>query len=292
MNLNQLYYFKTLAKYEHYTKASEALFISQPSLTHSIKELEKELNTLLFTREGRNVKLSQEGKIFLKYVTQALDILDSGVEEIKQFNENNKKTIEVGVISTVINNYFAPIVQNQMQKNKNITIHFRSDRTANIINSIKNHECDFGICSKTSDPNLVFLPLLHEEFVLITPKKHPLTKKDKVTIFDILDYPLITYRHDLPIYNNVMKILNKYEIEPNIYYELDDETSIASMVSLNFGIGIVANNDNLKPFNNIEIIHLDIKQNNRTIYLVYDPSVRLSSEAKKIIDELISHHAY
>ena len=93
MNLNQLYYFKTLAKYEHYTKASEALFISQPSLTHSIKELEKELNTLLFTREGRNVKLSQEGKIFLKYVTQALDILDSGVEEIKQFNENNKKTI-------------------------------------------------------------------------------------------------------------------------------------------------------------------------------------------------------
>ena len=89
-----------------------------------------------------------------------------------------------------------------------------------------------------------------------------------------------------------MKILNKYEIEPNIYYELDDETSIASMVSLNFGIGIVANNDNLKPFNNIEIIHLDIEQNNRTIYLVYDPSVRLSSEARKIIDELINHHAY
>ena len=66
MNLYHLRYFVTLAKLEHYTKAAEELCITQPSLSHAISLLEKELGVTLFQKEGRNIVLTKCGKIFLR----------------------------------------------------------------------------------------------------------------------------------------------------------------------------------------------------------------------------------
>ena len=79
MTLNQLRYFRVLAKTEHYSKAADALGISQPSLSRAISLLEEELNVLLFTRRGRNVVLTDAGRALLRYVEAGLDTLDAGV---------------------------------------------------------------------------------------------------------------------------------------------------------------------------------------------------------------------
>ncbi|HBW2823586.1 TPA: LysR family transcriptional regulator, partial [Klebsiella pneumoniae] len=78
MNLKQLYYFKRLSETEHYTEAASSLCITQPSLSHAISELEKELGVALFARQGRNVKITQNGKRFLPYVEDALASLENG----------------------------------------------------------------------------------------------------------------------------------------------------------------------------------------------------------------------
>ena len=64
MNLSQLYYFRKLAEVKHYTHAAEELFISQPTLSNSISQLEKELGIPLFKREGRTIKLTRYGAEF------------------------------------------------------------------------------------------------------------------------------------------------------------------------------------------------------------------------------------
>ena len=84
MNLNQLHYFAKLAEVEHYTKAAEELSISQPSLSHAISNLEKELQVPLFERHGRNVTMTKYGEMFLKYVQDSLHILNLGVERIQE----------------------------------------------------------------------------------------------------------------------------------------------------------------------------------------------------------------
>lgn len=78
MNLNHLNYFRVLAKVEHYTQAASILSITQPSLSHAISNLESELGTYLFEKQGRNVKLTKSGKLFLKYVDESLNILEIG----------------------------------------------------------------------------------------------------------------------------------------------------------------------------------------------------------------------
>ena len=75
MNLNQLYYFKTVAKLQHFRNAADELNISQPSLSQAISNLENELGTYLFERHGRNVKLTKYGKLYLEYVEEALNTL-------------------------------------------------------------------------------------------------------------------------------------------------------------------------------------------------------------------------
>lgn len=85
MTLNQLRYFRVLAKTEHYTKAADALAISQPSLSRAIALLEEELGVLLFTRRGRNVVLTDAGRALLRYVEAGLDTLDAGAAAMRDF---------------------------------------------------------------------------------------------------------------------------------------------------------------------------------------------------------------
>ena len=67
MNLNHLYYFRALAKEEHYTRTADMLSITQPSLSHAISCLESELGVKLFEKQGRNAKLTKYGALFLRY---------------------------------------------------------------------------------------------------------------------------------------------------------------------------------------------------------------------------------
>lgn len=75
MNLKHLEFFITLAKTEHMAKAAELLGISQPSLSYAINNLEDELGAPLFEKDGRNIKLTNYGKIYLAYVQNSLNTL-------------------------------------------------------------------------------------------------------------------------------------------------------------------------------------------------------------------------
>lgn len=101
MNLKQLYYFKRLAETEHYTEAASSLFITQPSLSHAISELEKELGVALFARKGRNVKITQNGKRFLPYVEDALASLENGRMTLQKNSDENKENIRIAFIYTM-----------------------------------------------------------------------------------------------------------------------------------------------------------------------------------------------
>ncbi|MEG0366919.1 MAG: LysR family transcriptional regulator [Coprobacillus sp.] len=290
MNLNQLYYFQTLANCEHYTQASKELYISQPSLTYAIKELEKELGVSLFYKSGRNIKLTHNGQVFLDYVRQSLDILDTGIALIKNQDQENNQTLNISVIPTIVNNYLAPIIKELNVMWPYIQINFRSEKTLNILQGVKDGQYDFGICSKLGNDNLKYLPILYEELVLITAKDHPLSKKSNISFSDIIKYPLITYQKEISIYSAVMKLFDDKNMTPQVLYELDDETSIASMVSQGFGVAIVANNELLKPFHNIDIFHLDINSHPRIIYLVYNPNNIDNTVSSQVIDYIISHN--
>ena len=84
MNLDYLRYFVKLAQVGHYTRASEQLNISQPSLSHAVRQLEEELGVPLFERQGRNTQLTQFGEEFLDCAARTLATLDEGVTSLRR----------------------------------------------------------------------------------------------------------------------------------------------------------------------------------------------------------------
>ena len=111
MNLAQLTYFCHLAKTEHYTRSAESLHVSQSALSHSISSLEKELGCRLFRKTGRNVQLTDDGRIFLKYVSEGLASIDRGIAELDRRSNGLSGSINVGAIATVRSGYLPAAMQ-------------------------------------------------------------------------------------------------------------------------------------------------------------------------------------
>lgn len=95
MNLQWLIYFQTIAELENYTQATKKLHVSQSNLSHAMRSLEEKLGVELFEKDGRNIRLSKYGEIFLPYVNKTLDSLDEGIAKLKEFLDPNTGTIGI-----------------------------------------------------------------------------------------------------------------------------------------------------------------------------------------------------
>ena len=158
MNLYHLRYFATLAHLEHYTKAAEILSITQPSLSHAISSLEKELGVKLFEKDGRNVVLTKCGQAFLVDVEQALNMLDSSVNKLQMtgFGEGRIDIAELRVLSsTVVPNFVKGFLDSS--SNKKIDFHFHSSTglTSDMIQGLKERKYDIAFCSKMDNEPLI-----------------------------------------------------------------------------------------------------------------------------------------
>ena len=97
MLLLQLKYFLAVAKYEHITKAAEQLHIAQPSLSQSMRRLEKELGVSLFEHRSRNIVLSEAGKQLVEIITPVMETMDSLPSRLQETQERHKKTIHLNI---------------------------------------------------------------------------------------------------------------------------------------------------------------------------------------------------
>ena len=139
MNLNHLYYFRTLVKEQHYTKAAQILNITQPSLSHAINALEKELNVKLFEKVGRNARLTKEGELFWRYVVQSLDMLDEGRRVVGEVSGMVGGFIDIGYIYTLGSHFIPQNMSDYMKMNegKNIRFSFGQGTTEQMIEELK-----------------------------------------------------------------------------------------------------------------------------------------------------------
>ena len=138
MNLYQLRYFVTLAKFQHYMKASEQLCITQPSLSHAISTLEKELGVKLFEKDGRNVILTKCGKNFLKDAEHTLQLLDSSVERLKSSAQGNGR-LDIGLLPTLGTDFVPRLIRGFLSAcpDKTIDFHFYNGLTADFLEDLK-----------------------------------------------------------------------------------------------------------------------------------------------------------
>lgn len=270
MTLNQLIYFQTIARLEHFRRASEELSVSQPSLSHSMSQLEEELGIKLFKRNGRNVTLTKYGKIFLERVNTILDEIKSTEKYMKQLS-GSKGHIDIAYVYPLSFSYIPKLVRSflDLEENKDTTFTFSQLLTKDIISGIEKDTFDVGFCGKIENkPEINFIPILRQEMVIITSLSHPLVKKDSVRISEIEKYPIIGYDKVSALGNYTSKIFKENRLRPNIVYFSPDENAIASLVAEDFGIAMVANIESLVNYR-VKVIKISDREIYHDVYLAY-----------------------
>ena len=269
MNLNYLRYFRVLAKLEHYTKAAEELAITQPSLSHAMSTLEKELGTYLFEKDGRNIKLTKYGKIYYEYVERALGELEEGEKRIKELIGIGTGSVELGYIFTLGPEFVPKLVNGFINEegNSKVKFTFGQGTTSCLLKDLKSEKYDIVFSSIAKDEEEIeFVPIMEEELVVIVDKDHALASKNSVDLAEISEYPFIAFGNKSGIRQIIDRLFEAVDVKPNIICEVEENNAIAGLVEVKYGISVVPKITALKYFN-VKILPISNPKHKRYIYM-------------------------
>ncbi len=202
MTLQQLKYALTIAETGSMNKAAEQLYVSQPSLTASVQELEKETGIRIFNRSGRGVTVTNDGAEFLQYAHQVVGQFDVLTEKYSAKSSIKKK---FGV-STQHYSFAVKAFVDMVKRFDTAKYEFaiRETKTAEVISDVANLRSEIGILYMSDFNRKAITKLLHANGLEFTPltkcrpfvylwKGHPLAKQEKITFDDLAEYPCLSF---------------------------------------------------------------------------------------------------
>lgn len=202
VTLQQLKYIVAVAETGNITEAAKRLFISQPSLTNAIHELEKEMQITIFNRTNKGVSVSDEGNVFLSYARQVLE-QTSLLEEkfLNQKERSPKFSVSCQHYSFAVN-AFVDVIREFGGNRYDFTL--RETQTYEIIEDVSSLKSEIGILYTSSKNEEIILKLIKqnglkfEELFVAKPhvfisSQHPLADKEILTLDELEDYPYLSF---------------------------------------------------------------------------------------------------
>lgn len=242
MTIQQLKYTITIANQGSFNKASEVLYISQPSLTESIKELEKELNITIFYRSGKGVTLTNEGVEFLAYARELYGQFENVLERYGE-NESRKKIFSVSTQHyTFAVKSFVELVKKLDTSEFEFAI--REEQTQKIIDDVINMNSEIGILYLSSfnmpvigkllrQNHLEFHELISCEAYVYLWKGHPLADNERISFDELKDYPCLSFEQG----GNGSMYFAEEILASYPYPRIIRATDRATMLNLMVGLG-------------------------------------------------------
>ena len=246
MEWNQLLYFQTVAQLEHFTRASETLSVSQPTLSRAIARLEEELGVPLFDRQGRTVSLNRYGQIFLNRVNHGIQEISDGIEEIQNLVDCSDGSIFLGFLPSQGSSLVPDLLRLFRKDYPTIRFQLYQNMTNNILDQLESSKLDFCICTEPfSHKNVKWIPLSTEELFVIVPKEHPLAQKSIVKLKDLAEESFITFKRELTLGEMTDRFFKEAGVIPKVTFEGEEVSTIAGLVAANLGIALIPHSKGL-----------------------------------------------
>ena len=259
MNLSHLHYFRELAHVQHYTKTAHNLFISQPTLSHSIAALEEELGVKLFEKDGRTVKLTSDGALFAQYVEKSLDALEDGIGELEKRKGRLSGIVSLGAIQSVRSAFLPEAVLAYRRTHGNL-VELKIDQgsTKELLYNLRTGENDLAITSEVKADGFEFTPLFRQRLVAIVHEGHPLASRTSISVTELADMPVYTYREGIIV--GAEEFLKAHGLNPDamdLNRDSDDEVILGGIVSRAPVVGLALDSSGLYPYRHLKLIPLE-----------------------------------
>ena len=186
MTLTELRYIIAVAREKHFGRAAEACFVSQPTLSVSIKKLESELGVVIFERGGSEISLTPIGENIVQQAQRVLDAANQIKEIADQGRDPLRGALRLGVIYT-IGPYLLPrIIKSMIDCYPEMPLILQENFTVRLLEMMRTGEIDVAVLAEPFDTTgLDTLPLYDEDFVVAVPRQHSWAKKQQIASIDL-----------------------------------------------------------------------------------------------------------
>jgi len=244
MNLQQLEYFKAVADLGHMTQAANQLHISQPALSMAISSLEVELGIPLFSKIGRRITLTEYGKIFLSHISGAIQKIEIAKQEIRQMELSENKTLHISSTYSLGISLIPQLIRDFKKKFPDVIIHLKQAPNMELIQDVTAGNTDFVFGRIIPDDNLndrlQFTSLYTENLVILMSSEHRLANCSHVFLDTLKEEDFVFFHESTGFHQLVLGFFQDADFQPNIRYEVYDNSACASLVSANLGIALIA----------------------------------------------------
>jgi DNA-binding transcriptional LysR family regulator len=240
MDLRQLEMLKAIAETGSFTGCGRTLHVSQSAVSRQILLLEEELNEPLFLRVGRQVKMTPAGEALLQLSHRVLRDLRDTVTGITDRTSELRGTLRLAGGMTVCLYVFPPLLKRFRREHRLADVRIMSGTAEKSIREIRSGMVDLGLLTlPIEEPDLVTIPVMKEELLVVTSPNHPLSRRPRIGPQDLTGQPFVLFEAG----SNTRRIIDAFflqeRVDPTIVMETENVEIIKAMVRSGLGIGIV-----------------------------------------------------
>jgi LysR family hydrogen peroxide-inducible transcriptional activator len=238
MEMHQLRYFAKVAELGNVTRAAEACYVSQPSLSQQLAKLEQELGQPLLERLGRGVRLTAAGRVFREYCDQILTLTEDARTRVT--DDPDSGHLVVAAIPTIAP-YYLPQVLSRFQKQvPKARIEIREDTTQPLLRQIVDGVVDLGILAlPIQSDQIETVPLFTEDLLLVMPAHHPLARRRRLALNDLSAEPFVVLNEAHCLTGNILSFCATQDLMPFVAARSHQLLTVLELVRLGQGISLI-----------------------------------------------------
>ena len=229
--------FKEVAEVGNITAAAQALYISQSAVSQSIKQLENDLQTRLFSRNSRGVTLTAEGRMLYEYVRSAMGLLETGEAKLSQTRELQMGQLIIGASDTVTSQFLLPYLDSFHREHPAIHIQIISGRSHKVLGLLRSGKVDIAFASTPADDaGLRIYPCFDTHAIFVAGAEYPCDFRHVYTLEEIAAFPLILLERKASsrLYLERFFLQNGLKLNPEI--ELGARSLLVDLAAIGFGV--------------------------------------------------------
>lgn len=240
MDLRQLEIIRAIAETGSFTAAGHKLHVSQSAISRQILLLEDELKEPVFLRVGRRIRITPAGEALLQLSHRVFQDLKDTIAGITDSQESLRGTVRLLGGMTVCLYVFPTLMTELKRQHPEVDLKVMSGSSERCIQQLRSGAGDLALLTLPVDqPDLVTVPVLQEELLLIAAAKHPLSRKRRVLPQDLVRQPFVLFEQGSNTRRAIDEFFLSARIEPQIVMETENVEIIKAMVKIGLGISIV-----------------------------------------------------
>lgn len=240
MDIRHLQYFLEVARQHSFTKAAQVLFITQPTISKTVKSLEDELGVTLLDRYGKNVKLTDAGEVFARQAQEIVTSFHNLSSELDDLMNLKKGHIRIGLPPMIGASFFPKVIGAFYKQYPNITIQLFEDGGKKVENDILTGALDVGVTVLPADESLFDSYIFVDESLrAVLHPLHSLAEQDEIGLTELSEDGFILFREDFTLHDRIIGACQKAGYQPRIIYESAQWDLISNMVAAGLGVALL-----------------------------------------------------